>query len=56
MSPVFDSNGWRYWRWGGRGLCLGAEKCSKLPQNPQRPVHYPGALPGRGVGHSRSTL
>jgi hypothetical protein len=19
-------NGLRYWRWGGRGLCLGAEK------------------------------
>jgi len=28
-SYFFDSfNGLRYWRWGGRGLCLGAEKNS----------------------------
>jgi hypothetical protein len=23
-------NGLRYWRWGGRGLCLGAEKTQSL--------------------------
>jgi hypothetical protein len=23
---ALPSNGLRYWRWGGRGLCLGAEK------------------------------
>ena len=47
------SNGLRYWRQGGRGFCLGAEKtrsqpvldgqssekCLKMPQNPRRPVH-----------------
>ena len=39
------ANGSRYWRWGGRGLSLGAgktqshEKCLKMRQNPQRPVH-----------------
>lgn len=38
-------NGLRYWRWGGRGQCLRAEKnskpekCLKMRQNPQRPVH-----------------
>jgi hypothetical protein len=29
FSPMLFSeapNGLRYWRWGGRGLCLGAEK------------------------------
>ena len=37
-------NGLRYWRWGGRGLCLGTEKnskpekYSKTAQTPQRPV------------------
>ena len=36
-------HGLRYWRWGGRGLCLGAgkslslEKCLKMSQNPNRP-------------------
>jgi hypothetical protein len=37
-------NGLRYWRWGGHGFCLGAEK-TRSPKNtenaqtPQRPVH-----------------
>jgi len=47
IPPSLESlaNGLRYWRWGGRGLCLGAEKnskqekCSKMRRNPQRPVH-----------------
>ena len=25
------SNGLRYWRWGGHGLCLGAEKTRSQP-------------------------
>ena len=42
-------NGWRYWRWGGRGLCLGAEKlearnmlavgAARAKRSPRRPVH-----------------
>jgi len=44
-TRIVTPNGVRYWRWGGRGFCLGAgknpklEKCPKMPQNPQRPVH-----------------
>jgi hypothetical protein len=39
------SNGLRYWRWGGTLTLFGSrenskpEKYSKMPQNPQRPVH-----------------
>jgi hypothetical protein len=38
-------NGLRYWRWGGRRNAVqtdkatSVEKCLKMPQNPQRPVH-----------------
>jgi len=38
-------NGLRYWRWGRRGLCLGAGKTrrqkttQKTAQNPTRPLH-----------------
>jgi|CXWL01.1.fsa_nt_gi hypothetical protein len=45
---MLPPNGLRYWRWGGRGLCLGAEKTRShayakrlmrsVLQNPQRSV------------------
>jgi hypothetical protein len=40
-----QANGWRYWRWGGRGSPVrlektnSVEKCLKMAPSPQRPVH-----------------
>jgi len=33
-----QANGLRYWRWGGRGLCLGVEKLEarKMLEKPHR--------------------
>ncbi len=40
--PVKPPNGVRYWRWVGRGLCLGAgkmlEKAARLSSSSHRPV------------------